>query len=202
MRSNMELRKNKILNFLTISLLAGYYFNAVTAFASSSEACTHQEINESNYLCEQNARHLALENNMKILTTFLHRSFDVAEEPTFREVDLIKTTYIKNYSSNTLKSAISKPLDFDVWPRPKTLNRYFEKAIASLDLKGKEDLKYCVSIKNATLLPENSKVSAHQLNAAITFSENQLPNSPHSNPTVVREHSVNDCRQLFTLILG
>ena len=198
----MELRKNKILNFFTISLLAGSYFNAVTALASSSETCTHQEINERNYLCEQNARHLALENNLKILTTFLHRNFDVTEEPTFREEDLIKTTDVENYSSNTIKSAISKPLNFDVWPRPKTLNRHFEKAIASLDLKGKEDLKYCVSIENATLLPENSKVSAHQLNAAISFSENQLPNSPHSKPTVVRENSVNDCRQLFTLLLG
>lgn len=198
----MELRKNKILNFLTISLLAGYSFNAVTALASSSEACRHHEINESNYLCEQNARHLALENNLKILTTFLHRNFDVTEEATFREEDLINTIDIKNYSSNALKSEISKPLDFNLWPRPKTLNRYFETAIASLDLKGKEDLKYCVSIKNATLLPESSKVSADHLNAALSFSENQLPNSPHSNPTMVREHSVNDCKQLFTLILG
>ena len=73
----MELRKNKILNFLTISLLAGYYFNAVNAFASSSEACTHQELNERNYLCEQNARHLALENNLKILTTLSHRNIEV-----------------------------------------------------------------------------------------------------------------------------
>ena len=199
----MVLRKNKkISNFLTISLLAGYCFTAVTAFASSSATCTHQDINKKNNLCEQNERHLVLEDNLKILTTLPHRNIEVIEEPTSGEEVLIETTHIKNYSSDVLKSTISKPLDFDVWPRPKILNRYFEDAIASLDLNGKEDLKYCMSIKDAPLLPDSSKVSAHQVIAAISFSEKKFPKSPHSKPTVAREHSINDCQQLFALILG
>ena len=63
MRSDMKLRRNKILNFFTISLLAGYCLNADIAFASNSDACPHLDINESTNICEQNARHLALENN-------------------------------------------------------------------------------------------------------------------------------------------
>ena len=96
---------------------------------------------------------------------------------------------------------VSTLLDFDVWPRPKILNRYFENAIASLDLNGKEDLKYCMSIKNAPLLPDSSKVSAHQVIAAISFSK---INFGHSTLKVkhARKHSINDCQQLFALILG
>lgn len=198
----MKLQKNKMLKLLTVVLVAGYSFNAVNVFASNGTVCPHQDINESTNLCEQNARHLVLENNLKILTTLRHQNLEIIKEPNLKEEGLIKNTDKTDYSPNTFKVELSKPLDFNVWPRPKILNRYFEKAIASLDLKGKEDLKSCMSLKSASLLPDGSIISAHQLNAAISFSENKLLETQYSKSKFAREHSVKTCRQLFTLILG
>ncbi len=202
MRSNMELQRSKLLKLLTVGLFAGYSIIAVTAFASENSVCQHQDINQSTNFCEQNARHSVLENNLKILTTFRQRNLEIIEEPTLREEDLIKTTDKTDYNPNTLKAEISKTLDFDVWPRPKILNRYFENAIASLDLKGKEDLKSCMSLESAALLPDDSIISANQLNAAISFSENKLLETEYSKSKLAQEHSLKTCKQLFTLILG
>ena len=110
----MKLRRNKILNFFTISLLAGYCLNADIAFASNSDACPHLDINESTNICEQNARHLALENNLKILITFRQRNIEIKEEPILIEEELIKTTDKTDYSPNVIKTEVSTPLDFDV----------------------------------------------------------------------------------------
>ena len=87
------------------------------------------------------------------------------------------------------------------WPRPKVINRYFETAVASLDIDGKNDLETCAK---HGLLNDNQVIDApeHQLTAIINFSQANLKELTTANANSNSEFSLRSCTQLINLVLG
>ena len=61
------------------------------------------------------------------------------------------------------------------WPRPKALNRSFELAVNSLDIKGKKDLISCAIMQTSEDVVNELGWETHQIDAVISFSNQKLP---------------------------
>ena len=140
----MKISTVKNVHILFWGLALTLFLNFGAAFASNGNRCLNEDLDITNNLCEQNARHLALENNLSFVDNIFLK--DVLEKPS----DLIIEHFIpvrmnkdiQTTSKETTLDATLKP-KLQNWPRPKVVNRKFEFAVNSLDVRGKKDLISC-----------------------------------------------------------
>ena len=179
------------------------FLNFGAAFASNGIRCLNEDLDITNNLCEQNARHLALENNL----SFVDKIFleDEVEKPgdlimehfiTVRMNEDIQTTSKEIALDATLKPNLQN------WPRPKVVNRNFEFAVNSLDVRGKKDLISCAMMQTSESLDTEIGWETHQIDAVISFSNQKLPEFNFSAHRLASKHTSQGCQNLLSLVLG
>ncbi len=199
----MKISAIKNVHILLVSIVLTIFLNFGAVFASNANYCLKADLDVTNNLCEQSARHLALENNL----SFVDKIFlnDDVEKPSnlimeqfipVRIAEEIETT-----SKGTTLETNLKP-NLHNWPRPKALNRNFEFAVNSLDTKGKKDLISCAIMHTSEGLVNEIGWETHQIDAVINFSNQKLPEFNFSNHRVASEHTSQGCQNLLSLVLG
>ena len=149
----MKISTIKNVHILLWGLALTLFLNFGVAFASNGNRCLNEDLDITNNLCEQNARHLALENNLSFVDNIFLK--DELEKPS----DLIIENFIpvrmnkdiQTTSKETTLDATLKP-NLQNWPRPKVVNRNFEFAVNSLDVRGKKDLISCAIMQTSESL--------------------------------------------------
>ena len=199
----MKISTIKNVHLLLASIALTLFFNLGAVFASNGNRCINEDVDLTNNLCEQNSRHLALENNLSFVDKIFLKN--EVEEPTdlimeqfipFRMSKEIETTY----KETTLDSKF-KP-NLQNWPRPKVLNRNFEFAVNSLDIKGKKDLISCAIMQTSEGLVNEIGLETHQIDAVISFSNQKLPEFNFSTHRSASKHTLQGCQNLLSLVLG
>ena len=199
----MKISTIKNVHLLLASIALTLFFNFGAVFASNGNRCINEDVDLTNNLCEQNSRHLALENNLSFVDKIFLKN--EVEEPTdlimeqlipVRMSEEIETTY----KETTLDSKF-KP-NLQNWPRPKVLNRNFEFAVNSLDIKGKKDLISCAIMQTSEGLDNEIGWETHQIDAVISFSNQKLPEFNFSTHRLASEHTAQGCQNLLSLVLG
>ncbi len=169
-----------------------YFAIALSMFSNQAMAdfipeCIFGEYDNSNNLCEQNSRSRILTTNWNLLDALnKDQEFDMRENS---EIGDAKKDII-------VAKLMVKPVI--QWPRPKTLNRYYQSAVESLDISGKRDLRTCIKSR-LSFLQENE--NEFELIAAFKFS-NQFSALIDPSVSSTKEISAKGCEQLFNLILG
>ena len=199
----MKMSAIKSVQITIISLALAIFTSISLVFASNDSDCRNQNLDLTNNLCEQNARHLALENNL----SFVDKIYltDEVEEPS----DLIMEQFIPVRMSEDIQTT-SKETIFDTtlktnsqtWPRPKVLNRNFEFAVNSLDIMGKKDLISCAIMQASESLDNELGWETHQIDAVISFSNQKLPEFNFSAHRLASKHTSQGCQNLLSLVLG
>tara|TARA_B100000674_G_C37721760_1_gene860129 strand:- start:144 stop:749 length:606 start_codon:yes stop_codon:yes gene_type:complete len=190
-------------HILLVSIALALVFNFGSVFASNGDNCLKESLDITNNLCEQNARHLALEDNL----SFVDNIFVKGEVE--KQSDLIMEPFIPVRMSEEIETT-SKEITLDTklesnlhdWPRPKALNRNFEFAVNSLDLKGKKDLISCAIMQTSEGLDNEIGWETHQIDAVISFSNQKLPEFNFSTHRLASEHTSQGCQNLLSLVLG
>ena len=190
-------------HIILVSIALALVFNFGSVFASNGDNCLKESLDITNNLCEQNARHLALEDNL----SFVDNIFVKGEVE--KQSDLIMEPFIPVRMSEEIETT-SKEITLDTklesnlhdWPRPKALNRNFEFAVNSLDLKGKKDLISCAIIQTSEGLDNEIGWETHQIDAVISFSNQKLPEFNFSTHRLASEHTSQGCQNLLSLVLG
>jgi hypothetical protein len=199
----MKISTIKNVHLLLASIALTLFFNFGAVFASNGNRCINEDVDLTNNLCEQNSRHLALENNLSFVDKIFLKN--EVEEPTdliieqlvpVRMSEEIETTY-----KETILDSKFKP-NLQNWPRPKVLNRNFEFAVNSLDIKGKKDLISCAIMQTSEGLVNEIGLETHQIDAVISFSNQKLPEFNFANHRVAPEHTSQGCQNLLSLVLG
>ena len=188
---------------LTLFLNLGAVFASSAVFASNGDRCLNEDLDITNNLCEQNARHLALENNLSFVDKIFLK--DELEKPS----DLIMEHFIpvrmnediQTTSKETTLDATLKP-NLQNWPRPKVVNRNFEVAVNSLDVRGKKDLISCAMMQTSESLDTEIGWETHQIDAVISFSNQKLPEFNFSAHRLASKHTSQGCQNLLSLVLG
>ena len=199
----MKMSAIKSVQITIISLALAIFTSISLVFASNDSDCLNQNLDLTNNLCEQNARQLALENNL----SFVDKIYltDEVEEPS----DLIMEQFIPVRMSEDIQTT-SKETIFDTtlktnsqtWPRPKVLNRNFEFAVNSLDVRGKKDLISCAIMQTSESLDTEIGWETHQIGAVISFSNQKLPEFNFSAHRLASKHTSQGCQNLLSLVLG
>jgi len=199
----MKMSAIKSVQITIISLALAIFTSISLVFASNDSDCLNQNLDLTNNLCEQNARQLALENNL----SFVDKIYltDEVEEPS----DLIMEQFIPVRMSEDIQTT-SKETIFDTtlktnsqtWPRPKVLNRNFEFAVNSLDIMGKKDLISCAIMQASESLDNELGWETHQIDAVISFSNQKLPEFNFSAHRLASKHTSQGCQNLLSLVLG
>ena len=190
-------------HIILVSIALALVFNFGSVFASNGDNCLKESLDITNNLCEQNARHLALEDNL----SFVENIFVKGEVE--KQSDLIMEPFIPVRMSEEIETT-SKEITLDTklesnlhdWPRPKALNRNFEFAVNSLDLKGKKDLISCAIMQTSEGLDNEIGWETHQIDAVISFSNQKLPEFNFSTHRLASEHTSQGCQNLLSLVLG
>ena len=199
----MKISTIKNVHILFWSLALTLFLNFGAAFASNGNRCLNEDLDITNNLCEQNARHLALENNLSFVDNIFLK--DELEEPS----DLIIENFIpvrmnkdiQTTSKETTLDATLKP-NLQNWPRPKVVNRNFEFAVNSLDVRGKKDLISCAIMQTSESLDTEIGWETHQIDAVISFSNQKLPEFNFSAHRLASKHTSQGCQNLLSLVLG
>ena len=199
----MEISTIKNVHILLLGLALILFLNFGAVFASNGNRCLNEDIDNTNNLCEQNARHLALENNLSFVDKIFLK--DEVEEPS----DLIMEHFIpvrmnediQTTSKETTLDATLKP-NLQNWPRPKVVNRNFEFAVNSLDVRGKKDLISCAIMQTSESLDTEIGWETHQIDAVISFSNQKLPEFNFSAHRLASKHTSQGCQNLLSLVLG
>jgi hypothetical protein len=199
----MKISTIKKVHILLVSIALTLFLNFSAVFASNGNHCLKEGLDITNNLCEQNARHLALENNLSFVDKIFLKG--EVEEPS----DLIMEQFIPVRMSEEIETT-SKDITIDTklesnlhdWPRPKALNRNFELAVNSLDLKGKKDLISCAIMQTSEGLDNEIGWETHQIDAVISFSNQKLPEFNFSTHRLASEHTAQGCQNLLSLVLG
>ena len=186
-----------------LGLALTLFLNFSAAFASNGNRCLNEDLDITNNLCEQSARHLALENNLSFVDKIFLK--DEVEEPS----DLIMKHFIpvrmnediQTTSKETTLDATLKP-NLQNWPRPKVVNRNFEVAVNSLDVRGKKDLISCAIMQTSESLDTEIGWETHQIDAVISFSNQKLPEFNFSAHRLASKHTSQGCQNLLSLVLG
>ena len=196
----MKMSAIKSVQITIISLALALFTGISVVFASNDSICLNQNLDLTNNLCEQNARHLELENNL----SFVDKIYltDEVEEPS----DLIMEQFIPVRMSEDIQTT-SKETIFDTtlktnsqtWPRPKVLNRNFEFAVNSLDIMGKKDLISCAIMQASESLDNELGWETHQIDAVISFSNQKLPEFNFSAHRLASKHTSQGCQNLLSL---
>ena len=199
----MKLSTIKNVHILLLGLTLTLFLNFGAVFASNGNLCLNEDLDITNNLCEQNARHLALENNLSFVDKIFLK--DEVEKP----INLIMEQFIpvrigeeiETTSKETTLETKLKPNLYN-WPRPKLVNRNFEFAVNSLDMKGKKDLISCAMMQTREGFDNEIAWETHQIDAVISFSNQKLPEFKFSNHRVASEHTSQGCQNLLSLVLG
>ena len=199
----MKISTIKNVYILLLGLALTLFLNLGAAFASNGNRCLNEDLDITNNLCEQNARHLALENNLSFVDKIFLK--DEVEEPS----DLIMEHFIpvrmnqdvQTASKETTLDATLKP-NLQNWPRPKVVNRNFEFAVNSLDVRGKKDLISCAIMQTSESLDTEIGWETHQIDAVISFSNQKLPEFNFSAHRLASKHTSQGCQNLLSLVLG
>lgn len=184
-----------IRNIVGISSLLTFILVMTGSVTNANELlCTEKKSDRANTFCEQTARHEALEQTWDLLKMVM----DIKKEKSqFQPTDdtITKVLYYNKSSENLHDTSTNN------WPRPKVINRYFETAVASLDIDGKNDLETCAK---HGLLNDSQVIDApeHQLTAIINFSQANLKELTTANANSNSEFSLRSCTQLINLVLG
>ena len=185
--------------YLTLALFA----SISVVFASNESNCLNQNLDLTNNLCEQNARHLMLKNN----SSLVDKMFEKAESKTLNTPiikQLIVTEVLEEIELTSVEESITPQLapDFESWPRPKVLSRNFEFAVNSLDTNGKKDLLSCAIMQTRETSVREMKWNTHQIDAVIQFSNRKLRGVNSSFQKLPSKHTLQECENLFSLVLG
>ena len=199
----MKISTIKNVHILLWGLALTLFLNFGAAFASNGNRCLNEGLDITNNLCEQNARHLALENNLSFVDKIFLK--DELEKPS----DLIMEHFIpvrmnediQTTSKETTLDATLKP-NLQNWPRPKVVNRNFEFAVNSLDVRGKKDLISCAIMQTSKSLDTEIGWETHQIDAVISFSNQKLPEFNFSAHRLASKHTSQGCKNLLSLVLG
>ena len=190
-------------HILLVSIALALVFNFGSVFASNGDNCLKESLHVTNNLCEQNARHLALEDNLSFVENIfvkgeVEKQSDLIMEPFIpvRMSEEIETTYKEITLDTKLESNLHD------WPRPKALNRNFEFAVNSLDLKGKKDLISCAIMQTSEGFDNEVAWETHQIDAVISFSNQKLPEFNFSTHRLASKHTSEGCQNLLSLVLG
>ncbi len=199
----MKISTIKNVYILLLGLALTLFLNFSAAFASNGNPCLNEDVDITNNLCEQNARHLVLENNLSFVDKIFFK--DKVVEPS----DLIMEHFIsvhmnediQSTSNETTLDATLKP-NLQNWPRPKVVNRNFEFAVNSLDVRGKKDLISCAMMQTSESLDTEIGWETHQIDAVISFSNQKLPEFNFSAHRLASKHTSQGCQNLLSLVLG
>ncbi len=199
----MKISTIKNVHILLCGLALTLFLNFGAAFASNGIRCLNEDLDITNNLCEQNARHLALENNLSFVDKIFLKDevdppSDLIMEPfiTVRMNEDIQTTSKEIALDATLKPNLQN------WPRPKVVNRNFEFAVNSLDVRGKKDLISCAMMQTSESLDTEIGWETHQIDAVISFSNQKLPEFNFSAHRLASKHTSQGCQNLLSLVLG
>ena len=185
--------------YLTLALFA----SISVAFASNESNCLNQNLDLTNNLCEQNARHLMLKNN----SSLVDKMFEKAESKSVN-TPIIKQLIVTEISEEIELTSVEESIvpqlapDFESWPRPKVLSRNFEFAVNSLDTNGKKDLLYCAIMQTRGASVKEMKWNTHQIDAVIQFSNQKLSGVNLATQKLPAKHTPQECENLFSLVLG
>ena len=199
----MKISTIKNVHILLLGLALTLFLNFGAAFASNGNRCLNEDLDITNNLCEQNARHLALENNLSFVDKIFFK--DEVEKPD----DLIMEPFITVRMNEDIQTT-SKEIALDAtlkpnlqnWPRPKVVNRNFEFAVNSLDVRGKKDLISCAIMQTSESLDTEIGWETHQIDAVISFSNQKLPEFNFSAHRLASKHTSQGCQNLLSLVLG
>ena len=199
----MKISTIKNVHILVLIIALSLFLNFSAVFASNGNPCLNTDLDITNNLCEQNARHLVLENNLSFVDKIFFK--DEVVEPS----DLIMEHFIsvhmnediQSTSNETTLDATLKP-NLQNWPRPKVVNRNFEFAVNSLDVRGKKDLISCAIMQTSESLDTEIGWETHQIDAVISFSNQKLPEFNFSAHRLASKHTSQGCQNLLSLVLG
>ncbi len=190
--------------FIAFMSLKLVMFGGITVvFASGESKCLDQNLDLTNNLCEQNARHLMLEKNFSLVDKMFEKVATKAPVTPIKKH--IPTTKIEKGIDLTSSEKTTVPRlmpNFESWPRPKALSRSFETAVNSLDLNGKKDLLFCSIMKTSEASTREVEWNTHQIDAVIQYSDQKLPGINLSTQKLPSKHTLQECEALFSLILG
>ena len=199
----MKISTIKNVHILFWGLALTLFLNFGAAFASNGNRCLNEDLDITNNLCEQNARHLALENNLSFVDKIFLK--DEVEEPSDLLMEhLIPVRMnedIQTIPEETTLDATLKP-NLQNWPRPKVVNRNFEFAVNSLDVRGTKDLISCAIMQTSESLGTEIGWETHQIDAVISFSNQKLPEFNFSAHRLASKHTSQGCQNLLSLVLG
>ena len=199
----MKISTIKSVHIVLVSIVLTLFLNFNAVFASNGNHCLKEDLDITNNLCEQTARHLALESNLSFVgKIFLKDELEKPRNPIMEHVIPVRMgEEIEITSKETTLETKLKP-NLHNWPRPKALNRNFEFAVNSLDTKGKKDLISCAMMHTSEGLVNEIEWETHQIDAVISFSNQKLPEFKLSNHRVASEHTSQGCQNLLSLVLG
>ncbi len=185
--------------YLTLTLFA----SISVVFASNESNCLNRNLDLTNNLCEQNARHIMLQNN----SSLLDKMFEKVENETLKTPimeQLIVTEVKEEVELTSIEDSEVPQLvpNFGSWPRPKVLSRNFEFAVNSLDTNGKKDLLYCAIMQTRGASVREMKWNTHQIDAVIQFSNQKLSGVNLATQKLPAKHTPQECENLFSLVLG
>ena len=199
----MKMSAIKSVQITIISLALALFTSISVVFASNDSDCLNQNLDLTNNLCEQNARHIMLKNN----SSLLDKMFEKAETknlntPIMKHLTL--TEVKEEIELTSVEETIAPQLtpDFGSWPRPKVLSRNFEFAVNSLDTNGKKDLLSCAIMQTRGASVREMKWNTHEIDAVIQFSNQKLSGVNLSTQKLSAKHTSQECENLFSLVLG
>ena len=178
-------------------------FASISVVFATNDRCLNRNLDLTNNLCEQNARHIMLENN----SSFVDKMFEKAETKTLN-TPIMKQPSVTEFKEKIELTSIEESIvpqivpNFESWPRPKVLSRNFEFAVNSLDTNGKKDLLSCAIMQTRKAWIRDMKWHTHQINAVIQFSNQKLSGVNLSTQKLQSKHTPQKCEDLFSLVLG
>ena len=199
----MKMSAIKSVQITIISVALALFTGISVVFASNDSNCLNQNLDLTNNLCAQNARHIMLNNN----SSLLDKMFEKAETENLNTPILKRLTLTEvkeEIELTSVEETIAPQLtpDYESWPRPKVLSRNFEFAVNSLDTNGKKDLLSCAIMQTRGDTVKEMKWNTYQIDAVIKFSNQKLSGINLSTQKLSAKHTPQECENLFSLVLG
>ena len=166
--------KAKIFGWILI-----WIFSSYTATNASEAICKYQKLDQFDIFCAQTARQKYLEKTWNILNMAPEKKESKSQIKPIR--DIITKELDENKNTEILDNNLAVK-----WPRPKIITRYFESAVASLDIDGQKDLQSCTThglINSNHIL----NIPEHQLQAIIYFSNTNFKEIFVSKESIVKD---------------
>ena len=184
-------------------LILALFASISVVFASNESNCLNRNLDLTNNLCEQNARHIMLQNNSSLLDKMFEKVKNETLKTPIME-QLIVTEVKEEVELTSIEDSRVPQLvpNFESWPRPKVLSRNFEFAVNSLDTNGKKDLLSCAIMQTREASVREMKWNTHQIDAVIQFSNQKLSGVNLSTQKLPVKHTPQECENLFSLVLG